>query len=63
MDWSNLRHVLHPGTGKINFRDFFSFLKSIDYNYGITLESWSADSLKVDTDRINESLEFIRHLA
>ncbi len=63
MDWSKMRHVLHPGTGNINFKEFIGFLKSIEYSYGITLESWSADSMKVDTDRINESLEFIRQLA
>ena len=59
MDWSKLNPVLAPGMGHINFDKFFGFLKDINYDKTITLESPVMSESGIDIERLNKSLAFI----
>ena len=59
MDWANLRPVLSPGMGNIDFDKFFNFLKSVNYDKMITLESPVMTENSIDIEKLNKSLAFI----
>lgn len=61
-DWNRLREKVQLGNGLIDFDNFFNFLESIDYEYGITLESSFHTEIGIDSKGINHSLDYIRKL-
>jgi sugar phosphate isomerase/epimerase len=63
MDWSNLRPVLPPGDGDIDFSYLSDFLKEIDYAGSLTLEaSGSMSETGLDYKKLNNKLDFICNL-
>ena len=60
-DWTNMK-VLPIGKGHIDFEKFFDFVKSTRYEGYFTLESTAFDYKGVvDTDMLNEEIEYIRN--
>lgn len=60
MDWENLR-TLPVGKGKVDFNQFFEFIKRIDYKGDFTVEATAFDSNGViDVEMLNEQFKCIK---
>lgn len=63
LDWSNLRPVLPPGDGDIDFVYVSEFLKKINYTGSLTLEASGSMSEKgLDFEKLNRKLDFVCNL-
>jgi len=58
MDWENLKG-LHPKQGNTDFTGLFSFMRKINYDGSITLET-TVNPLEDHVTLTNKSIEFIR---
>ena len=63
MQWTNLKNILHPGEGHIDFDSFFGSLKKRGYDGMITLESKGFYNGELDLERVNRSLRQLREMA
>ena len=60
MDWSNLS-ALPVGTGKLDFEQFFDFLRSTGFEGDITTEGVAFDEDgNVDVELLNRQFAYIR---
>jgi len=60
-DWQNLK-TLHIGDGKVDFDEFFRYLKLEDYTEDYTIEATSFNQTgEVDFDKLNNSIQLIRN--
>ena len=60
MDWANLS-ALPVGTGKLDFEQFFAFVKSTGYDGDITTEGVAFDEEgNVDVELLNRQFDYIR---
>ncbi|MBQ7924937.1 MAG: sugar phosphate isomerase/epimerase [Lachnospiraceae bacterium] len=63
MDWSALRHCLHPREGKIDFQRFFAHLAKVGYEGTVTVESTSvAEDGRMLTEKLNDTFTYLRSL-
>lgn len=61
-DFTRLRPILHPREGLIDFADFFEKVKRHAYNGSVTLESPVLFEQGIDTDKLTDTLVYIREL-
>ena len=61
-DFTRLRPILHPREGLIDFPDFFAKVKAHGYNGTVTLESPVLSEKGIDTEKLTDTLVYIRDL-
>lgn len=62
-EWEKKNPILQPGMGDVDWKAFFSKIKSLNYSHSITLEAPSMLEFGVDTGTLNKGLNFIRSAA